>query len=224
MQNAPCVRRGQRLTQLTPDVGDLFRWQPADALDERGEIFALHELHRQEYLPLLLADVEYAAHGRMRDLPRKTNLVQKQTPRFRAGRAHQLERDRNSEHEIVGAPDISHAAVAQMRHHPVAAGEHLARREQLRRGIEGRRLAVSTVVLVVRGEQRLDVDPQLRVVAAGRLDELLALGRRTAQRREKKLFRASVGWRHDRSSLLADSRFGTMRIASQQSCVNVRRF
>src|SRR5207249_7256306 len=141
-----------------PDVGDLFRWQPADALDERGEIFALHELHRQEYLPLLLADVEYAAHGRMRDLPRKTNLVQKQTPRFRAGRAHQLERDRNSEHEIVGAPDISHAAVAQTRHHPVAAGEPLARREQPGRGIEGRRLPGGTPALCLRGGPPLDRD------------------------------------------------------------------
>ena len=44
---------------------------------------------------------------------------------------HQLERDRRLEHQVVGAPDVAHAAAADARDHPVAAGEHVARRKIL---------------------------------------------------------------------------------------------
>ena len=61
----------------------------------------------------------------MRDLPREPDFVEDRARGLRARRMDQLQRDRGLEHEIVGAPDVAHAAAADARDHPVAAGEHL---------------------------------------------------------------------------------------------------
>ena len=45
---------------------------------------------------------------------------------FRARRIDQLQRDGGLQDQVVGAPDIAHAAAADPRDHPIAAREHLA--------------------------------------------------------------------------------------------------
>ncbi len=67
----------------------------------------------------------------MRDLPRQPDLVEEPRPSLGAGGVDQLQRDRRVEDEIVGAPDVAHAAAAEARDHPVAAGEHLSRGKQI---------------------------------------------------------------------------------------------
>ena len=82
-------------------------------------------------MPSVFADVEHAADRGMRDLPREPDLVEDRAARRRAGATDQLQRDRRLEHQIVGAPDVAHAAAAEARDHPVAAGEHVARVEDV---------------------------------------------------------------------------------------------
>ena len=83
MQHALRVRRRQAGAQLTGDVDDLLRGQPSDAAEQRGEVFAANQLHRVEDPALGLADVEDAAHGRVRDLPRQPNFVEDALARLR---------------------------------------------------------------------------------------------------------------------------------------------
>ncbi len=102
-----------------------------------------------------------------------------------------LQRDRGLEDEVVGAPDVAHPAPADPRDHPIAAGEHLARREHVVAGLRtGFHLVV--VVVVVECQQRLDFLPQGGIVAAGSGQKGAALGRRPGERLEKHVLRALV--------------------------------
>ena len=128
----PCACAAARPgAQLTADVDDLLGRQPADALEQRGQILSANQLHRVEDRALGLADVEDAADGRMRDLPGEPDFVEDAVAHVGAGGMDHLQRDRRLEHEIVGAPDVAHAAAADPRDHPIAAGEHLARGERI---------------------------------------------------------------------------------------------
>ena len=49
--------------------------QPADAPQERGEVLAVHELHREEEVALRLAHVVDAADRRVRHLARHAHLA-----------------------------------------------------------------------------------------------------------------------------------------------------
>jgi hypothetical protein len=193
VEDALRVRRRERVAQLPPDVGDLLGRQAANAVDERVEILALDQFHRQEEVPALFADVEDATDRRMRDPPRQPNFVEKKDLPGRRRRPHDLQRDGHAEDEIVGAPHVAHPAVAQTRNHPVASGEHLACREGVHFRSGRRRLALG---VLVRGEQRPDVGAKPRVVGARLLDERLAIGRRPADRGEKDLFQADMRRRH----------------------------
>ena len=55
-----------------------------------------HQLHRVEDAAVGLADVEHAAHRRMRDLPREPDFVEDALAAFRGRRVNQLQRDRRS--------------------------------------------------------------------------------------------------------------------------------
>ena len=105
--------------------------QTARALEERGQILAVHELHRKEDRVAGFADVEDPAHRRVRDLPREPHLLKDASAVRRAGRVDQLERDRRLEDQVVGSPHVAHAAAADARNHPVAAGEQVAGRRKL---------------------------------------------------------------------------------------------
>ena len=75
VQHALLVRRGQPGAELPRDLERLVRRQPADPPQQRGEVLAVHELHRQEEVALGLADVVDAAHRRVRDLARDAHLA-----------------------------------------------------------------------------------------------------------------------------------------------------
>ena len=136
------VRGGEARAELARDLQRLVRRQPADAAQQRREVLAVDVLHRQEVLPVDLADVVDAADVRMRDLPRDAHLV------ARTGRAvvlvardrvgQELQRDRLAERQVVGAIDLAHAASPEQRDDAVAVGEHRARHEPSRGGAGGR--------------------------------------------------------------------------------------
>ena len=147
MQHALRVRRSQARAQLPPDVDDLLRRQPAHAPKQRREILAPDQLHREEDHALGLADVEDPADGRVRDLTREPHFVEDPLARGRTGRLDDFQCDRGFEDEVVGAPDIAHAAAADALDHAIPACEYLAWREHrmmIRRGaVRRRRFAAS---------------------------------------------------------------------------------
>jgi len=69
VQHALGVGRRDAGAQLAGDVDDLLGREPADPPEERREILASHQLHREKHFARELPDVEYPAHGRVRDLP-----------------------------------------------------------------------------------------------------------------------------------------------------------
>ena len=108
----------------------------------------------------------------------------------------QLQRDRRLEDEVVGVPHVAHAAAADPRDHPVAAGEDIAGRERFASGFaaasrDGGVLGSAGILLVER-QQRLDLVPQRRVGAARLGDEDTTLVNRLIQRREKQFLRSVV--------------------------------
>ena len=89
-------------------------------------ILAVDVFHRQEGVPLELADVVHAAHVRMRYLPRHPHFgVELRQPcriaidRFR----EELQRDRLPEFEIVCAVDLTHPTFAEASDDAVAVVE-----------------------------------------------------------------------------------------------------
>jgi hypothetical protein len=195
MQDALPVRRRQAAAQLAGDVDHLLGRQPADPADQRRQVLSFHELHRVEDAELRLADVEDAAHGRVGDLSRQADFVQQPLAPFRDRRVDQLQRHRRVEHQIVGAPHIAHAATADARDHPVAAGEELAGLEDVapRLGLVARRIG-----LLVKRQERLDFRAQIRLVAALFCQERRPLVGRQLERGQEQILGALVERRHPR--------------------------
>ena len=111
------------------------------------------------------ADIEDPAHRRVRDLPREPDFLE-DARRGLTGlaRVHQLERHGGLEHQVVRSPDVAHAAAADARDHPVAAGEHVARGKF---AVSARRVRVCSPVLV-KQQERCHL-PQQRFVLLGTL-------------------------------------------------------
>ena len=65
MDHAPVMRGGEAGADLARGVERLVGGQSADAREQRGEVFAIHVLHRDEGHPFDLADVVNAADVRM---------------------------------------------------------------------------------------------------------------------------------------------------------------
>ena len=76
MQHALRVRRRQPGAQLAGDLEHPLGRQTARALEQRGEILSLHELHREEDRLAGFADVEDPAHRRVGDLPREPHFLE----------------------------------------------------------------------------------------------------------------------------------------------------
>ena len=74
VQDAPLVRRGEAGAELARDLERLVRRAGARCAQQRGEVLAVHVLHREEVLALDLADVVHAADVGVRDLPRDADL------------------------------------------------------------------------------------------------------------------------------------------------------
>ena len=182
------------------DLERLVRREPADALQERGEVLAVHVLHREEVLAVDLADVVDAADVGVRDLARDAHLgvealeavlLRSESPR------QELQRDRLAELQVVGAIDLAHAAAPEQADDPVALGEHRAGREaagldRIGRGqpadLRGRRAAPPRRL---RDRGRCDVRRQLRYRRNGlaafraeaRVHRRLRRARRASRRR-----------------------------------------
>ena len=184
MQHAAGVRGGEPGAQLPRDVDDLLGGQPPDAPEQRGQVFAADQLHREEDFAVGFADIEDAADRRVRDLPRQPDFVQDAAPRPGRRRPNELQRDRRLEHQIVGAPDLAHAAAADARDHPVAAGEHLAGGKSGRVGVRADRPPRARA-LFMKGQERLHLLAEARVGSAGLGDEFPAFGRGNVQGAEE---------------------------------------
>ena len=75
MQHALVVRGGQTRAELARDLQRLIGGQPADAAQQRAEIFAIDVFHGKKRLAVDFADVVDAADIGMRDLARDAHFV-----------------------------------------------------------------------------------------------------------------------------------------------------
>ena len=164
----------------------------------------MHQLHREEDEAVIFPDVEHATDRGMGDLTREADFVHQLRVGRRPGRGDQLERNRRLEHQVVGAPDVAHAAASEARDHPVPPREHVTGLEGV--GVLGGRRArtarcVSPTGLFVELEQRFDLAVQGDVGTAGVRDETPALVRRTFECREEQVLGTFVEGHHrvDRS-------------------------
>jgi len=130
VQDVLSVGNRQPGAELMSDLDDFLRRQPADPFEERREILALHQLHREEDLAFRFSHIVDTAYRRMRDPPREPDFVEDAEARVGAGQMNQFQRYRRLEDEVVGTPYVAHAATAYPRDHPIAPGEDITRRER----------------------------------------------------------------------------------------------
>src|SRR5262245_8901002 len=126
MKNAAIVRRLETAADLDCHAQCLVLSEPADPPQQRGEIFSLDMLHRNEVTPIDFADIEDPADVRMCNLPRQPNFVEEQLQAtVVAGilAAQKLECDSDIEREILCLIDDAHAAAAEMADDAVPVGD-----------------------------------------------------------------------------------------------------
>ena len=75
VEHAALVRRGQPCADLPRELERPFRREATDAAEQRAELLAVDELHREERVALDFVDVVDAADVRMRHLPRHPHFV-----------------------------------------------------------------------------------------------------------------------------------------------------
>ena len=125
-RDAVRVRGRQAVAQLPADVEHFLGGQPAGAPQQRRQVLAVDQLHRIEDPVFGFADVEDAAHRRMRDLPREPHLVENPARLRRSS-------DRSASARPASAgPDRRRARPRRRRpaergDHPVTARKHGAR-------------------------------------------------------------------------------------------------
>ena len=132
VDDAAVVRGGESGAELARGLQRLVAGQPADAREQRGEIFAVHVFHRDERRAVYLADVEHAADVGMRNQAGDADLAVEALEQPRIARrlfGEELERDRLPEREIGGAVDFAHAAAPEQSENAVAAAQQRARQE-----------------------------------------------------------------------------------------------
>ena len=107
--------------------------QPADAAQQRGQVFAVDVLHGDEDLAVGLADVVDAADVGVRDLAGDADFFAKasQPGRVRCPTAgEELERHDLPERQVIRPVDLAHAAAAEQAGDAIAAG-HLRAGDQV---------------------------------------------------------------------------------------------
>ncbi len=75
MQHAALVRGGDTGAELVRELERLVLRQPSDAPQQRGQVLAVHVLHRHERQAVGLADVVHATDVLVGDLSREAHLV-----------------------------------------------------------------------------------------------------------------------------------------------------
>ncbi len=130
MKDAAIVRRGKAGAYLSNDLHGLVRRQPADASQQRREIFAVHVLHRHERTAVPLGDVMNPADIRMRDLAGCARLVAQARRQGGVVAAQEFQRNGLAEREIVGAINLAHTAATEQADDAVARRQEGARRER----------------------------------------------------------------------------------------------
>jgi len=132
VQDPALVGGGQAGGDLAGDLHRAVAGQAADAGEQRGQVLAVHQLHRDEGVALALADVVDAHHPRMGDLPRGADLAREALQAGRVlleGLGQELQGDRLADAQVVGAVDLAHGARAQQTHDAVAPLQHHPREE-----------------------------------------------------------------------------------------------
>ena len=177
MQHAALVRRGDAGAQLPRELDRLVLRDAADAAEQRGQILAVHVLHRQEAAAVGVAEVVEPADVLVRHLARDAQLVVELRQAAIVGRdaaGQELQRDRLIERQVVGAIHFAHAAASEQGDEPIAAGDDRAGREGARRkGRPGRRLhtrrANRRVVVEAGGHDRILLEERdmMRKLMAG---------------------------------------------------------
>ena len=167
MEQSLVVDRGEGRAELPGDLDPLLLRQPADALQERGQVFAVDELHRQERLAGVLGDVVDAADVRVADPPGGRHLLAEPGEPVGVGGEvwrEELEGDRLAEGQVVGPVHLPHPASAEGGDDPVPAGEDRARGESLtgvyRRERLGVRPGQARIGLGLGGHRRSSKDSQ----------------------------------------------------------------
>ena len=126
MQHAGFVRRGQSRANLPRDLHGFVLRQPADAPQQRRQVLAVDELHRQKVQAVDVADVVHATDVGVRDLTPDADFRVKARERLgvEADRFRQkLQRDRLFEAQVIGLVDLAHPAFTEETDDAVAAGE-----------------------------------------------------------------------------------------------------
>ncbi len=133
--------RGQPLAQLAGDGRRLVLWQPPDPTQQGGQILSVDVLHRQERLPIRLADVVDTANVGVAHPAGGRHLLAEAGQSIRVSRqvgGQELQGHRLTEGQVGGAIHLAHAPLAQRRHDPVAAGQDIAGGEARGGGAGGR--------------------------------------------------------------------------------------
>ena len=172
MQHALRVRRRQTGAQLPGDVDHLLGRQAADAAEQRREILARARAPSRRRLVSSASPTSNTRHtaGCVICRASRTSLRMRSRVRRRWPHAISFSATGVCEHQVVGAPDVAHAAAADARDHAVAAGED-ARRARTRRRSRRRSGCRRSRVVVVELEQRFDFLPQGGIARARLLDE-----------------------------------------------------
>ncbi len=124
------VGRGQSRAQLPRHLSRLVRRQATDAPQQRGKVFPVHVLHRQEHVAIGFADVVHTTHVGMADLSCDADLGAEPRQPIGVGGdkvGQELQRDGLAKGEILGAIDLAHAAASEQADDLVPAGQHDAR-------------------------------------------------------------------------------------------------
>jgi len=112
MEHAAFVRGSQSSADFARELDGFVLRQTTDAADQRGQVFPVQVLHRNEVRAFQESDVIDAADVGVRDLPGDTHLAA--TPRLRgfahACTAEEFQGHRLVENQVVDPIHLAHAA------------------------------------------------------------------------------------------------------------------
>ena len=127
MQHAALVGGGEARAELAGDLDGLVLRDPSDPAEQRGQILAVHVLHRQERPAVRLAEIVETADVLVRNLSGCAELGVKLGESIGIGcdvLGQELQGHRLVERQVVGAEHLAHAAAPEQRDESIPPGEH----------------------------------------------------------------------------------------------------